>query len=123
MLLDVRKAHADGDEDAQRALMSRAYGDLRLAWERCVEEVLFNGAIQRFGEGVSTLKLKEVIVSDDDYRAIEEGMTKCSKFEHDAAVRVGRLPVPQPDELGEDIEKLETWRLLVIGRRNAIRAA
>lgn len=123
MLVDVRKAHADADEDAQRALTSRAYGDLRLAWERCVEEVLFNGAIQRFGEGVSTLKLKEVIVSDDDYRAIEEGMTKCSKFEHDAAVRVGRLPVPQPDELGEDIEKLETWRVLVIGRRNAIRAA
>ncbi|ASL43979.1 DNA replication and repair protein RecF [Burkholderia sp. AD24] len=123
MLVDVRKAHADGDEDEQRELTSRAYGDLRLAWERCVEEVLFNGAIQRFGEGVSTLKLKEVIVSDDDYRTIEDGMTKCSKFEHDAAVRVGRLPVPQPDELGEDIEKLETWRLLVISRRNAIRAA
>ncbi|WP_321854653.1 AAA family ATPase [Paraburkholderia tropica] len=123
MLVDVRKAHADGDEAAQRALTSRAYGDLRLAWERCVEEVLFNGAIQRFGEGVSTLKLKEVTVSDDDYRAIEEGMSKCSKFEHDAAVRVGRLPIPQPDELGEDIEKLETWRVLVISRRNAIRAA
>jgi hypothetical protein len=67
--------------------------------------------------------LREVTVSDDDYRAIEEGMTKCSKFEHDSAVRVGRLPVPQPDELGEDIEKLETWRALVVGRRNAIRAA
>ncbi|WP_176058562.1 AAA family ATPase [Paraburkholderia sp. BCC1876] len=123
MLVDVRKAHADGDEDGHRALTSRAYGDLRLAWERYVEEVLFNGAIQRFGEGVSTLKLREVTVSDDDYRAIEQGMTKCSKFEHDAAVRVGRLPVPQPDELGEDIEKLETWRALVVGRRNAIRAA
>lgn len=123
MLVEVRKAHAAGDEDAHRTLTSRAYGDLRLAWERCVEEVLFNGAIQRFGEGVSTLKLREVIVSDDDYRAIEEGMTKCSKFEHDAAVRVGRLPVPQPDALSEDIEKLETWRALVVGRRSAIREA
>ncbi|CAJ0807917.1 AAA family ATPase [Ralstonia thomasii] len=123
MLVEIRKAYAAGDEDGHRALTARAYGDLRLAWERCVEEVLFNGAIQRFGEGVSTQKLKEVTVSDDDYRAIEAGMTKSSKFEHDAAVRVGRLPIPQPDELGEDIEKLESWRLLVVGRRNDIRAA
>lgn len=123
MLVEVRKAHADGDEDVHRALTSRAYGDLRLAWERCVEEVLFNGVIQRFGEGVSTQRLKEVAVSDDDYRAIDAGMTKCSKFEHDAAVRVGRLPVPQPDELSEDIEKLESWRDLVVRRRTTIRAA
>nr|WP_249178571.1 AAA family ATPase [Burkholderia cenocepacia] len=123
MLVEVRKAHADGNEDAHRALTSRAYSDLRLAWERCVEEVLFNGAIQRFGEGISTQRLKEVAVSDDDYHAIEAGMTKCSKFEHDAAVRVGRLPVPQPDELSEDIEKLESWRDLVVRRRTTIRAA
>ncbi|ESS40626.1 recombination protein F [Burkholderia cenocepacia] len=123
MLVEVRKAHADGDEDAHRTLTARAYGDLRLAWERCVEEVLFNGAIQRFGEGVSTQRLKEVAVSDDDYRAIEAGMTKCSKFEHDAAARVGRLPIPQPDELSEDIEKLESWREQIVRRRTPIRAA
>ncbi|WP_321956320.1 AAA family ATPase [Paraburkholderia bannensis] len=123
MLVEIRQAHASGDEDRHRALTARAYGDLRLAWERCIEEVLFNGAIQRFGEGVSTQRLKEVAVSDDDYREIEAGMTKCSKFEHDAAARVGRLPIPQPDELGEDIEKLDAWRALVVGRRNDIRAA
>ncbi|MGF6739578.1 AAA family ATPase [Paraburkholderia atlantica] len=123
MLVEIRKVHASGDEDGHRALTARAYGDLRLAWERCVEEVLLNGAIQRFGEGVSTLKLKEVIVSDDDYREIEAGMGKSSKFEHDAAVRVGRLPIPHPDELGEDIEKLESWRDLVVRRRTKIREA
>lgn len=123
MLVEIRKVHAAGDEDAHRALTARAYGDLRLAWERCVEEVLLNGAIQRFGEGISTLKLREVVVSDDDYRAIEVGMGKSSKFEHDAAVRVGRLPIPHPDELSEDIEKLESWRDLVVRRRTEIRAA
>ncbi|WP_438326979.1 AAA family ATPase [Burkholderia pseudomallei] len=123
MLQDVRKAHKDGDEDTHRALTAQAYGDLRLAWERAVEEVLFNGVIQRFGEGVSTQRLKEVAVSDDDYRAIDAGMTKSSKFEHDAAMRVGRLPVPQPDELGEDIEKLENWRLAIHQRGKDLRVA
>ena len=90
-----------------------AYGRLRLAWERCVEEVLLNGVVQRFGEGVSTQKLKAVLVTDDDYRQIEVGMTKSSKFEHDAASPIGRIPIPDPDELSRDIEYLEAFRLAV----------
>lgn len=91
--------------------------------ERCIEEVLFNESIQRFGEGVSTLRLKRVVVTDDDYRKIDAGMTKSSKFEHDAAMRVGRLPVPDPDELSGDIERLDTWRKAVILRREQVAAA
>lgn len=82
----------------------------RLAWERCIEEVLLNGAVQRFGEGVSTQRLKGVTVTDDDYLEIDAGMTKSSKFEHDAASPVGRLPIPDPDALGDDIERLAKWR-------------
>ncbi|APQ11403.1 hypothetical protein NS274_20500 [Pseudomonas oryzihabitans] len=109
-LVEVRRAHKEGDDDEHRRLTSTCYGRLRLAWERCVEEVLLNGAVQRFGEGVSTQRLKSVVVTDDDYREIDIGMTKCSKFEHDAATAVGRLPTPEPDELEKDIESLATWR-------------
>ncbi|VXB83209.1 AAA family ATPase [Massilia sp. 9I] len=110
MLVDIRKAQKEGDDDRQRLLTFSCYGRLRLAWERCVEEVLFNNAVQRFGEGVSTQRLKSVIVTDDDYREVEAGMTKSSKFEHDAATMVDRLPVPDPDELAGDIENLSRWR-------------
>ena len=94
-------------------LTTTAYGKLRLAWERCIEEVLFNGVIQRFGEGVSTQKLKAVVVTDDDYKQIEAGMSKSSKFEHDAASPVGRLPIPDPEDLLADIESLELFRATV----------
>lgn len=110
MLVSIRKAQQDGNDDEHRQLTASCYGRLRLAWERCVEEVLFNGAVQRFGEGVSTQRLKSVMVTDEDYREVEAGMTKSSKFEHDAATAVGRLPVPDPDELSEDIERLSRWR-------------
>lgn len=113
MLVAVRKAAKEGDEDHQRQLTAMCYGHLRLAWERCIEEVLLNGAVQRFGEGVATLRLKGVTVTDDDYSEIYAGMTKCSKFEHDAAAAVGRLPLPDPDELGKDIERLAKWRDLL----------
>lgn len=120
MLEDVRRAHKAGDDDSHRKLTAEAYGDLRLAWERCIEEVLFNEAVQRFGEGVMTQRLRQVVVTDDDYREIHAGMTKSSKFEHDSAVRIGRLPVPDPDELSKDIEKLDEWRRAIIQRRNQV---
>lgn len=110
MLVVVRKVHGEGNDDEHRRLTAICYGRLRLAWERCIEEVLLNGAVQRFSEGVSTQRLKSVVVTDDDYREIDEGMTKSSKFEHDAATAVGRLPIPDPDELEQDIQKLATWR-------------
>lgn len=113
LLVEAQKAKKDGDDDRLRMVTTSAYGKLRLAWERCVEEVLLNGVVQRFGEGVSTQRLKAVLVTDDDYKQIEAGMSKSSKFEHDAASPVGRLPIPDPDELSADIEGLEQFRVSV----------
>lgn len=122
MAVDARRAQKDGDEDLHRRLTRDCYGHLRLAWERSVEEVLFNGAIQRFGEGVHTQKLREVHVSRADYDAIDAGMSKSSKFEHDAATAVGRLPIPDPSEVEADIKALDDWRKDVIDRRKTAAA-
>lgn len=110
MLVDVGRAAKSGDEELQRNRTSELYRQLRLAWERCVEEVLLNGAVQRFEPSVSTQRLEVVTITDDDYAEIEQGMTKSSTFVHDAANAVDRLPIPHPDEVGEDIERLDTWR-------------
>jgi len=120
MAVDVHKAQQAGDEDEHRRLTATCYGRLRLAWERSIEEVLFNKVVERFGEGVSTQRLKSVVVTDDDYREVEAGMTKSSKFEHDAATAVGRLPIPDPRELSDDIERLATWRNAVNKRNDDI---
>lgn len=122
MLVEVRRAQNNGDDDEHRRLTKEAYGHLRLAWERSIEEVLFNGSIQRFGEGVHTQKLREVSVTDDDYTAIDLGMKKSSKFEHDPAAVVSRLPIPDPDALEGDINALDDWRKAVIDRRKVVGA-
>lgn len=115
------KAHKEGDEDEEKKLTRDAYYHLRLAWERGVEEVLFQGTITRFNEGISTQRLKDVVVEDDDYAQINEGMTKSSKFAHDPALGA-HLPTPNPNELLLDINKLETWRSSVENRKKTIRA-
>jgi hypothetical protein len=83
-----------------------------LAWERGVEEVLFAGVVTRFGEGISTQRLKSVVVDDGDYKTVDAGMTRSSKFAHDTAPKA-RPPMPHPDELSADIENLEAWRVHV----------
>jgi hypothetical protein len=79
--------------------------------------------VQRFAEGVSTLRLKRVVVTDPDNQAIEAGMTKSSKVKHDAAAAVGRQPVPAPDELERDIDSLEAWRATTVKRGDGVGAA
>ncbi|MES2260656.1 MAG: AAA family ATPase [Pseudomonadota bacterium] len=116
----VAAANKAGDDEKHTMLTRDAYFHLRLAWERAVEEVLFHGVVTRFGEGVSTQRLNSVIVEDDDFKKIEVGMTRCSKFAHDPALGA-HLPTPSPDELMADIQTLETWRGIVEKRKDGIR--
>jgi hypothetical protein len=120
MLARATAAKKRNDDESHTSLTRDAYFNLRLAWERAIEEVLFFGTVTRFEEGISTQKLRSVIVEDDDYRKIDAGMTKCSKFAHDAAMGA-HLPTPTPEELSEDIEQLNTWRSNVEKRRDVVR--
>ena len=119
---NVAKVHKTGDEAEATRLSREAYSHLRMAWERGVEEVLLQGAVTRFTEGVSTQKLKSVIVEDSDYKVINIGMTKSSKFSGHDPARIAQLPTPHPDSLRDDIETLEAWRASVEKRRAAIEA-
>ncbi len=119
---NVAKIHKSGDELEATRLTREAYSHLRMAWERGVEEVLLQGAVTRFIEGVSTQKLRYVVVEDSDYEAINVGMTKSSKFSgHDPATSA-HLPTPHPDDLKDDIDKLEAWRASVEARKATVEA-
>ena len=108
ILADAQKAKKDGDDDQLRIITTFAYGRLRLAWERCVEEVLLNGVVQLFGEGISTQKLEPVLVMDDEWKQI------------DVASPVGRLPIPDHNELSADIESLEAFRAVAVDKRKKL---
>lgn len=93
----------DADEAWQR--VCDLYADMRTTWERAVEERLFQGVVQRFQREVKTLKLPSVKVTDELVSAIEEGMTRCSYFVHDAPTGT-RTTLPGRVELAGDVEKL-----------------
>jgi len=105
----IAKLYKDGEEQEHRKQTVIAYVQLRMAWERAVEEVLLRKVVIRFRKGIETQRLSEVLVNDDDYFKVDAGMTKCSNYAHDKA-QFGGVAVPEPDELLEDILSLEKWR-------------
>lgn len=92
------------------------YSDLRMAWERGVEEVLFNKVVQRFQRGVSTMGLGKVSVTPDDVAAVMAGMAKCSNYTgHDGAPEAN-ISIPEPADMTSDLNDLETWRKAVLAK-------
>lgn len=68
------------------------YNLLREAWERLVEEKLFNNVVTRFGRSIQTQRISKLIedITQTDYDAIDLGMSNCSTFfqGHDTATEL-----------------------------------
>lgn len=81
---------------------------LRESWERAVEEILFNDAIQRYNPCVQTQRLKKAPFTQDLYTELEQGMTECSAWCHDQA-RAINGNIPSADDLKSYINCFEQY--------------
>jgi energy-coupling factor transporter ATP-binding protein EcfA2 len=110
-LRELKKIDEEGTEREFRNEAYHFYGYLREAWERLVEEKLLNQVVTRFGRGVQTKRLSKLLdLSEDDFRIIDDGMSKCSTYfrGHDSAPAAGD-PYPTIDEIEADIESIESF--------------
>lgn len=116
------KSVTDFDTDQYRRQTKDFYSDLRESWERAVEEVVFAKTVVRFVPDVMTGRLKEVTVTDDDYRTIFFAMKRASERSgHDMSA--GRdIPQPSPDEMEADLKVLDDFRIELGKRRKATSA-
>lgn len=105
----IKKIFISGDELDYRKNTADLYRQLRIAWERAVEEILLRNVVLRFRKGIETQRLSGVLVEDSDYATVDYWMSKCSNYAHDQAL-LGGTEVPEPDELLNDINALDIWR-------------
>ncbi|MBC7601143.1 MAG: AAA family ATPase [Ramlibacter sp.] len=119
---DICRIFDSGDEPEHRRATAIAYFRLRMTWERAVEEVLLRNVVLRFRKGVETSRLAEVTVDDEDFKAVNHGMSKCSDYAHDKAMG-GGVAMPDPVELLADIVGLDEWRSKTEERSKATRKA
>ncbi|CAJ3616710.1 SMC domain-containing protein [Burkholderia pseudomallei] len=71
--VDCARLQKNGDHAAYRLHARDFYNDLRMTWERAVEELLFNSVVVRFRKSIQTNRLDRVQVTPEDLAAIGEG--------------------------------------------------
>jgi energy-coupling factor transporter ATP-binding protein EcfA2 len=115
----LEKIERTETEEVYKERAKYLYGKLRETWERFVEEVFLNGAIQRFGRTIQTQRLSKIVdLTDEDYNLVDTNMSKCSTYftGHDTA---GTLIEEMPDstEFLADLTILENYTAELRKRR------
>jgi ABC-type lipoprotein export system ATPase subunit len=117
----LRDAGYDRKDEKFRSQVTALYTQMRTTWERIVEEILFNKAIQRFRPEVMTQSLKAACFdTEKDYPVIFEGMKRTSHYSgHDLAED---LPpeLPAIDDIDRDLEELRKFASFARERRKAL---
>lgn len=85
------------------------YRDLRRTWERSIEEVLLGGAVVRYRRDVKPGNVRKIYINEDDKQIIEDNMHNCARYMHDPADESSGNETPTPDNLKEDLLKLQVW--------------
>jgi energy-coupling factor transporter ATP-binding protein EcfA2 len=85
------------------------YREMRITWERLVEEWLFIGVVERFNLDIRTQKLRYIDTIDaSDNKIISESMKKCSDLMHYNASGFG-VSFPDYNEVESDFDSLDTY--------------
>jgi energy-coupling factor transporter ATP-binding protein EcfA2 len=106
----LKEKEATLDQESYNRRAGEIYGFFRETWERFVEEVLFYKVISRFGYEVKTLSLKGVLITDEDFKTVYWGMSKCSRWMvgHDDSAPLDSSR-PKTDEILSDIETFSSY--------------
>lgn len=108
-LSQLKKLSLDSDPDPFLNLANHLYRNMRMTWERLVEEWLLKGVVERFSLDIKTQNLRYIDTIDaNDNQVISDSMAKCSKFMHDNATALGVI-FPNYDEIANDVNELESY--------------
>ena len=106
---EIATAYKNNQFNEYRQLAQLFYSNLRMAWERAVEEYLFGDVVKRYSREVNTRRLKDVKYTKEYANIVERNMTLCSGFLlHDPAsgeeVNFGK-----PEDIELHLNELEAF--------------
>jgi len=108
-LPELKKLFNNPDPDSFTMSAQGFYRQMRITWERLVEEWLFKGVVERFNLDIKTQNLRYIDTVDaNDNKTISDSMAKCSQFQHDNALALG-VNFPDYNEIEKDFNDLEIY--------------
>ena len=114
LLTDVKAARRTYEHEGRQAYELKAQAictKLRKTLEKIIEDDLLAGVVCRFRREIQTMNKLDMLplIELDDTRLLDEFMTKYSIHVHLQPVETP-APIPGPDELNHDLERLQAWR-------------
>ncbi len=109
-------------EETYKWAAKHFYDDLRAAWERALEEVAFAHVVMRHRDYIKVQDLTRVTaLTEPDCQTWKDSFAKCCGLMagHDES-RGRNRAMPEPEELLQDVNALDTWVRDLKGRQNAI---
>lgn len=83
------------------------YTFMRETWEKIIEEIVFNSAIERYHPDVRTLSLATAYYDPkEDYDRIHKGMKRCSSYSGHSRPSASSLALPTEDQVRKDLKTL-----------------
>lgn len=116
---EAEKTQRTIGQEAYESAAREIYGMLRETWEKAVSEVLLSEVVERYRHSIETNRLRHLHdITEEDIKTVENGMTECSRWirGHDHPPADG-TPFPNPKQLKERIDELDTWVKAIRKRR------
>jgi hypothetical protein len=98
-----------GEQARYLAHVRDFYGNLRDAWEHLVERVVLQGVVTRWNRAVHTQMLRGVVVNNEVWERVRDGVGRGSSFVHDQPPAYERRP-PTPSDMSGDLAALERFK-------------
>lgn len=110
-VIRARKVLNDSGKRAYEREAQNICTNLRKLLERLIERDLLAGVVERFRREVQTKNrlLKVAAIPLEDCKLLDALMTEYSKYEHSQPSETP-IPLPEPNQLKADLEKLKEWR-------------
>jgi energy-coupling factor transporter ATP-binding protein EcfA2 len=109
-LAKARKVWSDEGNAPYQIEAKALCSDIRITIERLIENDLLADVVQRFRRPINTMgKIEKLArIKPADCAFLDGMMTKYSRYEH-AQPGEAPVPLPEPDELAEDLKNLKAW--------------
>ena len=106
---NAEKAQAKGEHATADMLLKGLCSSLRDIVEKSIETTLLNGIVSRYGQNVSSEKIRYLkALTETDIDFIDGMMTKYSKFDHSHSDEAP-VPLPSIDEFKNDVKAIKDW--------------
>ncbi len=115
---NAEKAQVAGDHSTADMLLKGLCSTLRDIVEKSIETTLLNSIVSRYGQNVSSEKIRYLkAITETDVDFIDGMMTKYSKFDHSHPDETP-VPLPSIDEFKNDVKATYDWYVDFKSRQN-----